>query len=205
MYNVFFKRLIDVVISLIALIILSPIILVIILLLAIINRGHVFFFQERPGLNEVPFKLFKFKTMNDRTNINGVLLPDKQRITSIGRLLRKTSLDELPELANILIGHMSLVGPRPLLMNYLPYYTNIEKIRHNVKPGLTGLAQINGRNAISWETKLALDVEYVNNISFILDIRILFKTVVIIFKSNQVLDSAPQGSLDSYRKNHLTH
>ena len=177
MYEKFFKRLIDFCLSLFALIVLSPVLLVLIILGAINMKGNPFFTQLRPGKNEKIFKLIKFRTMTNEKDENGILLPDEKRLVTYGKFLRSTSLDELPELVNILKGDMSIVGPRPLLVKYLPLYTEEQKRRHEVRPGLTGLAQVSGRNAISWEDKFLRDVEYVNNLSFSLDVKIVFKTV----------------------------
>ena len=178
MYKIIFKPLCDFFISLLLLIILSPIILLTAILLFLANNGKVFFFQQRPGLNSKPFKIVKFKTMRDAFDNNGVPLPDEFRLTSVGRFVRSVSLDELLQLVNVLKGDMSLVGPRPLLMQYLPRYSPEQSKRHNVKPGITGWAQINGRNAISWEQKFKYDSEYVKNQSFLLDIKILFMTFI---------------------------
>ena len=186
MYRNFFKRVFDFVLSLMALIILSPVFIVLIILGAIIMRGNPFFFQDRPGKNEKIFKLIKFRSMSNKKDKNGNLLPDEKRITSYGEFIRKTSLDELPELLNILKGDMAIVGPRPLLVKYLPYYTEEERLRHTVRPGLTGLAQINGRNNLDWDPRLALDVEYVKNLSLINDIKIIFKTVFKVFKREDI-------------------
>lgn len=182
MYAKFFKRFLDIILSFIALCILSPVFLILIILGAIKMKGNPFFTQNRPGKNEKIFKLIKFRTMTNKKDKEGKLLPDKERLTKYGRILRSTSLDELPELINIFIGNMSIVGPRPLAVVYLPYYTVEEKHRHDVRPGLTGLAQVNGRNAISWEEKFKYDVEYVNSISFAHDIEIIFQTVKKVFK-----------------------
>lgn len=181
MYLHFFKRLIDFVAALLGLILLSPILLVLMVILAISNRGTPFFFQERPGKNARIFRLIKFKTMNDRKGEDGRLLPDKDRITPIGRFVRSASLDELPQLLNVLKGEMSLIGPRPQLVKYLPLYNEEQARRHEVRPGITGWAQVNGRNAISWEQKFAYDVWYVDNCSFLLDIKILWMTVLKVF------------------------
>lgn len=186
MYRNFFKRVFDFVLSLMALIILSPVFIVLIILGAIIMRGNPFFFQDRPGKNEKIFKLIKFRSMSNKKDKDGNLLPDEKRITSYGEFIRKTSLDELPELLNILKGDMAIVGPRPLLVKYLPYYTEEERLRHTVRPGLTGLAQINGRNNLDWDPRLALDVEYVKNLSLINDIKIIFKTVFKVFKREDI-------------------
>ena len=187
MYAKFFKRMLDFILSLVALIALSPILLLLAIVGAIAMKGNPFFAQLRPGRrgkdgNEKIFKLIKFRTMTNEKDENGNLLPDDDRLTRYGKILRSTSLDELPELINIFVGTMSIVGPRPLLVKYLPYYTEEEKHRHDVRPGLTGLAQVNGRNAISWDKKLAYDVEYVSHISLWNDIKIIFQTVLKVFK-----------------------
>ena len=177
MYRRFFKRILDILFSSLIIILLSPIALFVCLILFYSNSGKVFFKQKRPGLNEKIFLLRKFKTMNDRKDPEGNLLPDSMRLTKMGKFIRSTSLDELPQLFNVLMGDMSLVGPRPLLIRYLPLYS-IEQIRrHEVRPGITGWAQVNGRNAISWEKKFELDVWYVENQSFALDIKVLFLTL----------------------------
>ena len=176
MYRRIIKRIIDLLVSLVILIITSPILLVSIFSLFIANGGTPFFIQERPGLNERIFKIFKFKTMNDSKDKNGNLLSDSERITRIGKFIRKTSIDELPQLINVLKGDMSLIGPRPLLTEYLPLYNDFQRRRHDVKPGITGLAQVNGRNTISWQKKLKLDVYYVNKVSFLLDLQIISET-----------------------------
>lgn len=178
MYKYIIKPLGDFFAALILLIVLSPIILLTAILLFIFNKGKVFFFQQRPGLHNRPFNIIKFKTMRDTFDENGNLLPDKQRLTKLGNIIRSASLDELLQLANVIIGDMSLVGPRPLLMQYLPRYNAEQSKRHKVKPGITGLAQINGRNSISWEQKFKFDVEYVDKQSFFLDTKILFITVL---------------------------
>ena len=182
MYAKFFKRFFDFILSLIALIVLSPFIIIFAVIGAIAMKGNPFFTQLRPGKNEKIFKLIKFRTMTNERDESGNLLPDDKRLTKYGKILRSTSLDELPELFNIFVGHMSIVGPRPLLPKYLPYYTEEEKHRHDVRPGLTGLAQVHGRNAISWDTKLQYDVEYVNKLSLMMDVRVLFLTVYKVFK-----------------------
>ena len=178
MFRYFIKPLGDLIISLLLLIILSPIIILTAILLLIANNGKVFFFQQRPGLNCKPFKIVKFKTMRDTFDNNGVPLPDDVRLTKVGRFVRSASLDELLQLLNVLKGDMSLVGPRPLLMQYLSRYNTEQIKRHNVKPGITGWAQVNGRNAISWEQKFNYDVEYVRKQSFFLDCKILWMTLV---------------------------
>lgn len=185
-YEKYIKRLIDIVCSLAALIVLSPVLLILSIVGAIKMKGNPFFTQERPGKDEKIFKLIKFRSMTCEKDKDGNLLPDDVRLTKYGRMLRSTSLDELPELFNILKGDMSLIGPRPLLIEYLPYYTEEEKCRHNVLPGLSGLAQVNGRNAIDWDKKLAYDVEYVKNITFKNDFNILLKTVLKVVKRSDI-------------------
>lgn len=177
MYKHFLKRLFDFIIALIGLLVLSPIFIVVTIGLYLSNQGKPFFFQSRPGLNEKIFKIIKFKTMNDKKDPNGNLLSDAERLTPIGAFVRKTSLDEIPQLINVLQGDMAIIGPRPLLPQYLPLYNETQKRRHNVRPGITGWAQVNGRNAISWSKKFELDVWYVDHISFILDIKIFFLTI----------------------------
>ena len=186
MYKYFFKRFFDIVIALIALVIFSPLLFLVFLLLLISNKGKPFFFQKRPGLNGEIFKVIKFKTMNDKRDKVGNLLLDEKRLTKLGIFLRKTSFDEAPQVINILKGDMSIIGPRPLLPDYLPLYNDEQKKRHNVKPGITGWAQINGRNAISWNKKFEYDVWYVENRSFLLDVKIFFKTFLKVFKSEGV-------------------
>ena len=187
MYEKFFKRGIDFLLSLIALIVLAPVFEILIIVGAIAMQGNPFFTQLRPGKidpktgKEKIFKLIKFRTMSNRKDREGNLLPDAERLNKYGRILRSTSLDELPELWNILKGDMSIVGPRPLLVQYIPRYTTDQRRRHNVRPGLTGLAQISGRNAISWEEKFTLDVAYVDNITFASDVKIIFGTVIAVF------------------------
>jgi undecaprenyl phosphate N,N'-diacetylbacillosamine 1-phosphate transferase len=176
-YRKHFKRLMDFILSLLAMIVLSPILLIMAVLVRIKLGSPVIFRQERPGMGERIFTLYKFRTMTDARDENGALLPDEMRLTKFGRFLRSTSLDELPELYNILKGDMSIVGPRPLLVQYLPFYNEHQRRRHNVRPGLTGWAQVNGRNTISWEEKFDLDVEYVNNASFLFDIKIILMTI----------------------------
>ena len=182
LYRRYFKRPFDFVLSLIAIIILSPILLLIAFLVRIKLGSPVIFKQQRPGLNEKIFTLYKFRTMTDEKNEKGELLPDEMRLTDFGKFLRSTSLDELPELFNILKGDMSIVGPRPLLIEYLPLYNEHQRRRHEVRSGLTGWAQVNGRNAISWEEKFNYDVEYVDNLSFFLDLKIIFLTIVKVLK-----------------------
>ena len=182
----FFKRLLDISIALGTLILLSPLLVIITLLLKYVNNGKAFFFQERPGKDEKPIYIIKFKSMNDKKDAAGNLLPDNQRLTKLGAFIRKFSFDELPQLINVLKGDMSLVGPRPLLYKYIPLYSEEQKKRHLVKPGITGWAQINGRNAISWTEKFSLDVYYQQHISFALDIKILFLTVLKVLKREGV-------------------
>ena len=182
MYAKYIKRGLDLVLSLLALVVLSPVLLILTILGAWKMKGNPFFTQQRPGKDEKIFRLIKFRSMTCEKDTDGKLLPDEKRLTKYGKLLRATSLDELPELINILIGDMSLVGPRPLLVKYLPLYNEEQRRRHLVRPGLTGYAQVNGRNAISWEEKFRLDVEYVDNITFLGDVKILFATVGKIFK-----------------------
>jgi undecaprenyl phosphate N,N'-diacetylbacillosamine 1-phosphate transferase len=186
MYKFFFKRFFDVAIALIALVLFSPVFFLVFLLLLSSNQGNPFFFQKRPGLNGTIFKVIKFKTMNEKRDAHGSLLPDAKRLTKLGIFLRKTSFDEGPQVLNILKGDMSIIGPRPLLPEYLPLYNKTQKKRHNVKPGITGWAQINGRNAISWKKKFEYDVWYVENRSFLLDVKIFFKTFLKVLKSEGV-------------------
>ena len=186
MYARFFKRFFDVLLSGMAILILSPVLLILIVVGAIKMKGNPFFTQLRPGKGEKIFRLVKFRTMTCEKDENGDLLPDEKRLTKYGKLLRSTSLDELPELFNIFVGQMSIVGPRPLLVRYLPLYNAEQRRRHEVRPGLTGLAQVNGRNAISWEARFKLDVEYVNNVTFIGDIKIVFGTVLAVLKRSGI-------------------
>ena len=205
MYQKYIKRLLDIVISLIALIVLSPIMLIVAILVRIKLGSPVIFKQERPGKDEKIFKLYKFRSMSDKKDENGNLLPDKERLTKFGKILRATSLDELPELVNILKGEMSLIGPRPLAVCYLPYYNENEKKRHTVRPGLTGLAQINGRNALNWEERFNYDIQYVENITFLNDMKILFKTALKVIKREDVIVSGTGKTIDfdEYRKAQL--
>lgn len=188
MYKNIIKRIIDFTLSGLALIILSPIILIIWIWLTIANKGAgAFFSQERPGKDEKIFKIYKFKSMTDERDTEGNLLPDVKRLTKIGKFIRKTSLDELPQLWNVFKGDMSLIGPRPLLKEYLPYYSPKERIRHSIRPGITGWAQINGRNNLIWDKRLALDVYYVKNISLKLDSIIFIKTIINILKKKDII------------------
>lgn len=187
MYKFFLKRLLDISVSICVLFVLSPIFIIVLICLFVANNGKPFFFQERPGKNEKLFRIIKFKTMNDKKDANGNLLSDAQRLTEVGSFVRKTSLDELPQLINVLIGDMSLIGPRPLLIRYLPFYTNEERVRHSVRPGITGLAQVNGRNTVKWDDRLAFDVVYVKNISLGMDIKIILKTIQKVVKSENIV------------------
>ena len=177
MYKFFFKRLLDLFASIFIFILAFPVFFVVFIVLLYSNRGKPFFFQSRPGKNERIFNIVKFKTMNDRKDAEGNLLPDAERTTAMGGFVRKTSLDEIPQLLNVIKGDMSIIGPRPLLVKYLPLYNEEQRKRHNVKPGITGWAQVNGRNAISWEEKFKHDVYYVENFGFILDLKILLMTI----------------------------
>lgn len=190
MYEKYFKRLLDILLSGGALIILSPVLLIVALLVRIKLGSPVLFKQERPGLNERIFMLYKFRTMTDEKDEHGKLLPNNQRSTKLGNILRKTSIDELPSLINILKGDMSIVGPRPLIVEYLPYYTDRERTRHNVRPGLTGLAQVNGRNFLKWEERFAFDLDYIENMSFYLDLKICINTIIKFLKNNEVAEVA---------------
>ena len=200
------KRFLDIVLSLIALILFCWLYGIIAILVRVNLGSPVLFAQERPGRDEKIFKLYKFRSMKDARDQNGKLLPDDERLTSFGRKLRSTSLDELPELFNILRGDMSLVGPRPLLVEYLPYYTEQERLRHTVRPGLTGLAQVSGRNFIAWDARLAKDVEYVKHLSFSGDLRILWKTVLIVVNHSGVAEDTSQteGNLAAIRQSNRT-
>lgn len=190
MYKYFLKRLIDFFVSLIGFIISSPLFLFLWIWLSIANKGSgAFFFQDRPGKDEKIFRVIKFKTMNDSRDSSGNLLPDAQRLTRVGKFLRSTSLDEIPQLLNIIKGDMSLIGPRPLLVRYLPYFNERERLRHSVKPGITGLAQVNGRNTVNWDDRIEMDVQYVQNMSFSLDLKIIFETIKnVFFRTNVVVD-----------------
>ena len=208
MYRPIFKRFYDIVLSGFALIVLSPVLLVLIALGAVKMKGNPFFTQLRPGKiskktgEEKIFKLIKFRTMTMEKDSDGNLLPDEKRLTKYGKFLRSTSLDELPELINIFIGNMSVVGPRPLVVQYLPYYTESERERHNVRPGLTGLAQVNGRNGLRWEEKFAYDLEYVHNLTLKNDIKIIFKTVETVLKREDIGTRGTETLIDFdvYRK-----
>ncbi len=197
-YRVFFKRFYDILLSGLAIIVLSPILLILTIIGAIKMKGNPFFTQARPGKNEKIFKLIKFRTMTQEKDKDGNLLPDEKRLTRYGKILRSTSLDELPELINIFIGDMSIVGPRPLLIKYLPLYSEEQKHRHDIRPGLTGHAQVNGRNAISWEQKFEYDVEYVKKLSLFLDIKILFQTVMAVFKRSGI-SSETSATMEEFK------
>ena len=205
MYKRFFKRFLDIVLSLMGLILLSPVFLVVAILVRIKLGSPIIFKQKRPGKNEKIFTLYKFRSMSDKKDENGNLLPDSERLTKFGRVLRATSLDELPELINIIKGDMSLIGPRPLAVCYLPYYNETEKHRHDVRPGLTGLAQISGRNDLNWDERFKIDVEYVNNITFINDLKIFFKTIIKVIKREGVSVRGTGSTIDfdEYRKKQL--
>ncbi|WP_105123118.1 sugar transferase [Streptococcus suis] len=200
LYEKYFKRLLDIILSFLAIIILSPIILIVCILVYFKLGSPVIFTQERPGKNEKIFKMYKFRTMTDEKDENGELLPDSIRLTAFGKWLRSTSLDELPELFNILKGDMSIIGPRPLLVKYLPLYSAEQARRHEVRPGLTGYAQANGRNSLSWEEKFTMDVEYVNNVTIIGDISIVFQTVCAVFKRTGI-SSKESATMEEFKGN----
>lgn len=206
MYKHFFKRVIDFTIALVALLIIWPILLIVAIWLHFANKGAgAFFFQERPGKDGKIFRVIKFKSMTDEKDKDGNLLPDKDRITTVGKIVRKTSLDELPQLINVLKGDMALIGPRPLLVEYLPYYTEREQLRHTVRPGITGWAQVNGRNNIEWDKKLALDVYYVEHLTFLMDCRIIVQTIknVLAGKDVTVVTGLKRQKLSDERKNKI--
>lgn len=203
MYRHFFKRLFDFLIALVALLLIGWLLIIITLWLHFANKGAgAFFLQERPGKDERVFRIVKFKTMTDEKDANGKLLPDKDRITPIGRVIRKLSIDELPQLINVLKGEMAFIGPRPLLPEYLPWYTEREKLRHSVRPGMSGWAQVNGRNNLSWDEKLALDVYYVEHLSFWMDIKVIVKTIINVLqhKDVNVIPGERLGKLDDVRR-----
>lgn len=201
-YKKFGKRFLDLLLSSIAIVILSPVLLAVAVLVRIKLGSPVLFHQERPGRNEKIFTLCKFRTMTDKRDDKGNLLPDADRLTKFGKLLRATSLDELPELFNIWKGDMSIIGPRPLLVSYLPWYTEEERLRHTVRPGLTGLAQVSGRNFLDWDSRLLKDVEYVKKLSFAMDIKVLVKTVTVVFARDEVAEdtAVSEGNLAEIRK-----
>lgn len=186
LYKNFVKRLIDFIAAIVLFIISLPVFVIVMLLLMIANKGKAFFLQKRPGKNERIFKIIKFRTMNDKTDGHGKLLPPSERLTKTGIFVRRYSMDEIPQLLNVIKGDMSLIGPRPLLIRYLPLYNAFQKQRHLIKPGITGWAQVNGRNAISWERKFELDVWYVNNMSFLLDLKIMGMTIKKVFKKDGI-------------------
>ena len=205
-YSVFIKRLLDIMISTIILVIFSWLYIILAILVRVKLGSPVLFKQPRPGKDEKIFNMYKFRTMTDARDENGKLLPDKDRLTKFGKLLRKTSLDELPELFCILKGDMSFIGPRPLLVEYLPYYTEREKLRHTVRPGLTGLAQASGRNTVDWDTRFELDATYVENLSFIMDLKVIAMTFKTVFgHSEQVAEdtNATEGNFAQLRKERL--
>ena len=200
MYPRYFKSVFDTFLSFVALVLLSPLILLIIVLLIFSNGGSPFFVQKRPGKNSKVFKLVKFRTMNEKRDRNGELLPDNERLTSVGKFIRKTSLDELLQLINVIKGDMSIIGPRPLLVEYLELYSPEQARRHEVKPGITGWAQINGRNAISWDEKFMLDVWYVDNLTFLLDVKIFCKTIFKVI-TRQGINSSEQFTMNAFNGN----
>ena len=198
MYKTFGKRIIDFIVAFIGLLLLFPVLVIVTLLLTIANQGKPFFFQTRPGKNQKIFKIIKFKTMTDAKDTNENLLLDVDRLTKVGRFVRKTSVDELPQLINVLKGDMSLIGPRPLLLQYLSLYSDFQNRRHEVKPGITGWAQVNGRNSISWENKFVYDVWYVDQISFLVDLKILLLTVKKVFKSEGITNEG-QSTTEAFK------
>ena len=200
MYQKYIKRGLDFILSLVASIILSPVMLIVAVLVRIKLGSPVLFKQPRPGKNEKIFNMYKFRTMTDARDENGELLPDEVRLTEFGKTLRSTSLDELPELFNILKGDMSIVGPRPLLVRYLPLYNERQKHRHDVRPGFTGLAQVNGRNSISWEEKFEWDVKYVEHVTFLQDCRIILKTIGVVLKRDGI-SSTTSATMEEFRGN----
>lgn len=204
MYKHFFKRAIDFTIVLIALLIIWPILAIIAIWLHYANKGAgAFFYQERPGKDEKIFKVIKFKSMTDERNAEGNLLPDRERLTKVGKFVRATSIDELPQLINVLKGDMALIGPRPLLVKYLPYYTEREKLRHTVRPGISGWAQVNGRNNITWDKKLECDAYYAENVSLWFDIKILWLTFYKVIKREGAVADKKENYLDVERKNRM--
>lgn len=198
MYRKYFKRILDFLLALCALIILSPVILILTILGSIAMKGNPFYTQPRPGRNEKIFRMLKFRTMSNAKDKNGKLLPDNVRLNKYGRFLRSTSLDELPELINILKGDMSIVGPRPLMSRYLPYYTEEERRRHSVRPGLTGYAQVHGRNTLTWDERFQYDLQYVDHLTFIMDIKIIIDTIKTVLK-REGIELKELGNLDDYR------
>lgn len=201
MYKRFLKHLIDFSLSLVGFIFLSPVFLFLWICLSITNKGSgAFFLQSRPGKDERIFKVIKFKTMTDESDSDGNLLPDAQRLTKVGKFIRSTSLDEIPQLLNVIKGDMSLIGPRPLLVQYLPLYNEIQKRRHEVRPGITGWAQVNGRNAISWQEKFEYDIWYVDHVSLSLDMKILYKTILKVFKRDGI-NSDTSATMEEFKSN----
>lgn len=205
MYKLFFKRVLDIIISLSALVVLSPLFIMVTIWLYFANEGAgVFFFQKRPGRNERIFNVIKFKTMTDKKDKEGNLLPDAERLTRVGRFIRSCSIDELPQLINVLKGDMSLIGPRPLAVVYLPYYNDTERHRHDVRPGITGWAQVNGRKALTWDERFRFDLEYINTLTFSLDFKIFFLTIKKIIKKDNVnVDSRGSVSFHQWRMEQL--
>lgn len=202
MYKKYFKRPLDIILVIIGLIILSPIFLMLTLILIFTNNGKPFFYQRRPGKDEKIFRVIKFKSMNDKKDEKGELLPYNLRITKIGDFIRTFSLDEIPQLINVLKGDMSLIGPRPLLIEYLPLYNETQKLRHITRPGISGWAQVNGRNAISWQKKFELDVWYINNISFLTDLKIILLTVKKVF-FKQDINANPELNMEAFKGNEI--
>jgi lipopolysaccharide/colanic/teichoic acid biosynthesis glycosyltransferase len=197
LYKNIFKRIIDIIVASTVLVITLPVIIIVWIILYIVTKKSPFFRQYRPGKNGKIFSIIKFKTMNDRKDAEGNLLPDVERLTALGRFIRKTSLDELPQLLNVIKGDMSIVGPRPLLVEYLPLYNSFQRRRHNVRPGITGWAQVNGRNAISWEQKFEYDVWYVDHVGFLFDIKILWMTVFKVTKSEGI-NAAQSATMEKF-------
>jgi lipopolysaccharide/colanic/teichoic acid biosynthesis glycosyltransferase len=201
MYKHFFKRVLDTVLSGLALLCLSPVLIVVTIWLHFANKGAgAFFTQERPGKGGKIFKIYKYKSMTDERDAKGELLPDADRLTNVGKFVRSTSIDELPQLWNVFIGDMSIIGPRPLLVRYLPYYTDREKLRHTVRPGITGWAQVHGRNLVTWNDKLEMDAWYVEHVSFLVDCRIILKTVYNVLHSEGVVADKKENYFDVERK-----
>lgn len=202
MYTKYIKLFFDRLTAFILLILVSPFLIIIILLLAVANKGNVWFVQARPGKNEDIFKVIKFKTMSDECDVSGLLLPDELRLTVIGKFVRKTSLDELPQLINVLKGDMSIIGPRPLLVEYLPLYSEEQRKRHDVKPGITGWAQVNGRNTLEWKERFTLDVWYVDHISFSVDVKIFWLTIIKVFKAEGI-SGENSMTMEKFRGNQI--
>lgn len=205
MYKLFIKRFIGFFGAVGGIILLSPLFIVICILLAISNKGKVFFTQERPGKGEKIFKVIKFKSMNDMMDQNGNLLPDRERLTAVGKFIRKTSLDELPQLINVLKGDMAFIGPRPLLIRYLPYYTDRERLRHTVRPGFSGWAQIHGRNTLGWDEKFEMDAWYAEHVSFALDVKIFFLTIYKVVKHEGAIADKKENYFDIERQNKINN